>query len=72
MHLTYQIGHEAIGSNKAVDGKAMLRAMKTHPACTAEILIAGITEILETAPSPDGASRAIKALQAAAKHIDSR
>ena len=68
MELTYQIGHEAL------DGKfnapAVVRAIKKQPSCTAEILIASTTEILETRPDPSGIHDAIGILRAVAKHLD--
>lgn len=68
MLLTYQIGHEALKGKPCCAG--MIRAIKAQPSCTAEILIAGITEVLETKPDESGAKEAIKMLQAAARHID--
>lgn len=68
MLLTYQIGHEALNGNPSRAG--MLRALKKQPSCTTEILIAGITEILETKPAESGAQEAIAILRAAAKQID--
>lgn len=69
MLLTYQIGHEALKGNPCSAG--LIQALKEQPSCTAEILIAGITEVLQTKPDERGAKQAIKMLQAAARHIDS-
>lgn len=68
MMLTYQIGHEALNGKPSRAG--MLRAIKSQPSCTTEILIAGITEILETKPTQAGVQEAINVLRAAARQID--
>lgn len=67
-NITYAIGHEALGGRCDVSG--MLRALKQQPSCTAEILIAGLTEALETKPNTDGVQEALKMLRAAAKQLD--
>lgn len=66
--ITYAIGHEALEGKFGVPG--MLRALKKQPFCAAEILIAGLTEALETKPNSDGAQEALKILRAAAKQLD--
>lgn len=66
--VTYDIGHEALEGKFGVPG--VLRALKKQPSCTAEILIAGLTETLETKPNSDGAQEALKMLHAAAKQLD--
>lgn len=68
-YVAYTIGHEALGGKCNVS--AMVRALKKQPSCKAEILIAGITETLETKPDLNGVQEALKMLRAAARHLDS-
>lgn len=67
-YVAYAIGHEALGGQCNVSG--MLRALKEQPACKAEILIAGLTETLETKPDSSGVQEALKMLRAAARQLD--
>lgn len=68
METTYEIGHEVL--NGKMNAQGVVRAIKRQPSCTAEILIAGITETLETRPNPSGIHAALDILQAVAKHLD--
>lgn len=68
-HVAYTIGHEALAGKYNVSG--MLSALKSQPACKAEILIASLTETLETTPDENGVQVALKMLRAAAKQLDS-
>lgn len=68
-HVAYTIGHEALAGKYSVSG--LLCALKKQPACKTEILIASLTETLETKPDESGVQVALKMLRAAAKQLDS-
>lgn len=68
MLVAYQIGHEALRGKGGVPG--IKSALKEQPSCAAEILIAGITETLETQPPETAVFEALKMLHAAARTID--
>lgn len=68
MYVSYQIGHEALNGKISVPG--VRAALRKQPACATEILIASITETLETRPNASGIQDALDMLREAAKHID--
>lgn len=70
MILTYQLGNEALHGN--VSAESVVNAITQQPHCTSEILIASITEILETTRNPAGIDDAIKVLHAVGRHLDRR
>lgn len=68
METTYEIGHEVL--NGKINAQEVVRAIKKQPSCAAEILIASVTETLETRPNPSGIHDALDILRAVAKHLD--
>lgn len=68
METTYQIGHEALAGK--IDVAGLKTAIRKHPANAAEILIAGLTEALETRGGAGGIELALQMLKAAANALD--
>lgn len=68
MLVAYQIGHEALKGKISVAG--VKSAIKSQPVSAAEILIAGLTETLETMTPEQAVAKSLKMLQAAARQID--
>ena len=65
---TYQIGHEALAGKINVAG--VKAAIRKYPACRVEILIAAVTEALETRPDAAGIERALQMLKAVSNALD--
>lgn len=68
METTYQIGHDALAGKTSLGG--VMAAVRRHPANVPEILIAALTEVLETRPTKSGIDQALKILKAAAVKLD--
>jgi hypothetical protein len=65
---TYQIGHDALAGK--IDVAGIRAAIRKHPANRAEILIAALTETLETNSGAAGIELALQMLKAAAGMLD--
>lgn len=70
MYTTYEIGNEALKGKAGV--AAVRNAIKREPGCATEILIAGMTETLETKDPAEAVQEALKMLRIMAFQLDSR
>lgn len=68
---TYQIGFAALAGKIDIDVAAVKAAIRKYPANRVEILIAGVTEALETRPDAAGIELALQMLNAVASALDS-